>query len=83
MKPDEVIGSIEGFEDCRQIDFSDAEEVKKFLESKQEETQNAFNDYTEGKSTIELYWKTRYRQIQVEFVYEHLKVFSLLTEKSE
>ena len=73
MKPHEIEGSIEGFEACRDLDVSAPDAMIELLYKVRQETQEAFHISHENKMSLSDYWKIRYKEIQVEYVFEIMK----------
>lgn len=73
MKPYEIEGSIEGFELCRSIDATTPDAMVELLNRVRRESEEAFHVSNENKMSLADYWRVRYREIQVEYVFEIMK----------
>src|SRR3990172_98677 len=73
MKPYEIEGSVEGFEACRDVDVSTPEAMQEPLRSVRKEVEYAFHVNLEDKMALSDYWRIRYKEIQIEYVYEIMK----------
>lgn len=68
-------GALKGFELCRTLDsMEDFERVLQEREIEEDNLRIAVHKDSEGKEAIDNYWSYRYGTLQVEFVYETLKV---------
>jgi len=72
MKEHEVRGSIDGFNICKNL-FTIDEFITELNEQNKIVNQ-AFKDSCNNKITIEEYWEKRYVQIQVEFIFDSMKI---------
>lgn len=73
LKENQKIGSIEGFEMCKDIDIHSPAEFEKLLNNQRNEGMKEFDMAHQEIISTEDYWKFRYRTIQIEYVYEILK----------
>jgi len=73
MKPHEIEGSIAGFEACRDLDVSSPDAMLELLRKVGKETEEAFHFSHEHKMSLADYWRIRYKEVQVEYVYQIMK----------
>lgn len=72
-QPSKLLGAIQGFELCRNLETP--EQFQKEIRKREESEHKWITDHSrkEIKGMSE-YWKYRYATLQIEFVYERLKV---------
>lgn len=73
MQPHEIEGSIAGFEACRDLDASSPDAMLDLLDSVRKESEKAFHISHENKMSLSDYWRIRYKEIQIEYVFEIMK----------
>lgn len=73
MKSYEIEGSIEGFELCRGLDARTPDAMMELLSRVRRESEEAFHVSNEDKMSLADYWKIRYKEIQIEYVFEIMK----------
>ena len=65
-------GSREGFELCRTLDTP--EDFQRILAERCRESNTLITKKQQGRATVDDYWKHRFATVQIEFVWERMKV---------
>ena len=71
MKPHEIEGSVAGFEACRDLDASSPDAMVELLAKVRRESEQAYRNHE--KISLAEFWKIRYKEIQIEYVFEIMK----------
>ncbi len=70
--PHKLEGSREGFELCRTLHTP--EDFQQIIAKRGQERSKLIEKKQQGKATLEDCWKHRFATVQIEFVWEHMKI---------
>lgn len=73
MKPYEIEGSIAGFEACRDANVDSPDALAELLDKVRGEINEAFHISHERGMSLSDYWRIRYKEIQIDYVFQVMK----------